>query len=209
MTSAIENKLRELTSDYVTSSELSVLLVLPDNARHAQIKRALAQGYLKRLTRGVYHKAGYLEKRKPHPFEMSQYLLWPSYVSLESALSYRGLIPEAIYKTTCVTSKRPKIIENEYGLFEFKKIPNKNFMVGVERIEEDGYVYFVATAWKALCDYVYCYKKNWTTVDPLVMSMRIEKNDLPTLDQAEYIKLTGYYKCKRIDNFLKGVLSER
>ncbi len=204
----LENQLRQLKSDYVTASELSVILSVQDNARHAQVKRALAQGYLVRLRRGLYRRADYLERVKPHPFEMSQYLLWPSYVSLESALSYRGLIPEAVYKTTCVTSKRPQIIENDYGIFEFKKMPNNNFMLGVERIEEGESIYLVATAWKALCDYVYCYKKDWSTMRPVLESLRIERDDLPELDKIECEQLVSYYNTRRVNQFLKGVMSE-
>lgn len=208
MSTHIENILRKLNSDYVTASELSVLLSLPDNARHAQVKRALAQGHLVRLNRGVYRRSGYLEKIKTHSFEMSQYLLWPSYVSLESALSYRGLIPEAVYKTTCVTSKRPNTIENNFGIFEYKKLPNQNFMIGVERIEDGEYVYLVATPWKALCDYVYCYKKDWSSIEPILKSLRIEREDLPKLDASECTNLAAYYNSGRVSKFLKGVLNE-
>lgn len=208
MSTLIEKALRTLKSDYVTASELSALFQISENARHAQIKRALAQGILVRLKRGLYRRSGYLEKSKSHPFETSGFLYWPSYVSLESALSFHGLIPEAIYTTTCVTTQRPKIIVNPLGRFEYKYLPHNNFFIGVERVEEGTSVYFIANPWKAICDYIYCYKKNWVSIKPLLTSLRIEPDDLPTLTKDVSQKLSDYYDCKRINEFLIGALNE-
>src|SRR5262245_14228498 len=106
MSTLLEKKLQNFESDYLSYSDLCSLLPLSDNARYAQIKRALKNGILIRLTKGIYRRAKYLEKEKPHPFEIAHYIFWPSYISLESALSYHGLIPEAVYSTMCVTTKR-------------------------------------------------------------------------------------------------------
>lgn len=208
MSSLLERILRTLNSDYVTAAELAALLPINDNARHAQIKRALAQGYLTSLKRGVYRKAGYLEKSKPHPFEIAYYLIWPSYVSLESALSYHGLIPETIYMTTCVTTQRSKTIQNELGHFEYKKMPNQNFFIDVQRVQNENGVFYVANPWKALCDYVYCHNKSWVNIEPANESLRLDLDELPALDSKLSKKLIDYYSCKRVSSFLKGVRRE-
>tara|TARA_R110002110_G_scaffold415800_1_gene656264 strand:+ start:18718 stop:19347 length:630 start_codon:yes stop_codon:yes gene_type:complete len=208
MSSIIEKKLRLLKSDYVTASELAGFMSLSENACHAQIKRALKQGVLVRLKRGVYRRGGYLEKNSPHLFELSHYLMWPSYVSLESALSYHGLIPEAVYVTTCVTTKRASSVKNIFGVFNYKTVPKIEFFTQVQRVEEEAYCYYVAKPWKALCDYVYCYKKNWCSLIPLISSLRIDENELPTLSEDESNELSAYYHSRRVDLFLRGVLSE-
>jgi len=208
MSSVIETILRQLNSDYVTSAELSIVMPGPEDARYAQIKRALAKGYLVRLKRGLYRRVGYLEKTKPHPFEMAHYLYWPSYVSLESSLSYHGLIPEVVYSTTCVTSKRSREFKNSFGVFSYKTVPHKDFFTGVDRVKERGGAYYIAKPWKALCDYVYCYKKDWHSLSPLTHSLRIDKYDLPILSEDERLMFTQYYCSKRIERFLKGVSRE-
>lgn len=208
MSSLIEITLRALNSDYVTAAELTALLPINNNARHAQIKRALAQGHITRLKRGIYRRAGYLEKTKPHPFEVAHYLMWPSYVSLESALSYHGLIPEAVYMTTCVTSQRSKTIQNEIGLFEYKQIPNQNFFIGTQRVQNGDSVFYVANPWKALCDYVYCHHKTWTNIETANESLRLDVDELPALDAKLCKNLIDYYSSKRVTSFLKGVMSE-
>lgn len=208
MSSLLEKTLRSLDSDYVTTAELAALLPINSNARHAQIKRALAQRHLIRLKRGIYRRGGYLERSAPHPFEIAQYLIWPSYVSLESALSYYGLIPEAIYMTTSVTTQRSKSVANEFGNFGYKQIPHDNFFIDVQRIQTEENVYYVANPWKALCDYVYCYNKNWDNLQPAIESLRLSIEDLPRLSIQLSKVLIDFYSSKRITSFLKGVLSE-
>ncbi len=206
MTSLIEKKLQKFPSDYLTYADLCILLPLTDNARYAQIKRALQEGLLVRLRKGLYRRGQYLEKKKPHPFEMSQNILWPSYVSLESALSFYGLIPEAVYSTTCVTMSRSQKIENEFGLFSYQRLPKNNFFYGVSREVEDESIFLVATPWKAIMDYVFCYKKNWKNIAPLDKSLRIELKALPPLTVEMAKKLSFFYNSSRVQKFIDGVV---
>lgn len=205
MSNQLETKLQYFQSDYLTYSDLCALLPLGDNARYALIKRALKAGYLIRLRKGVYRRAQYLEKAKPHPFEMASFLCWPSYVSLESALSYHGLIPEAIYSTTCVTTRRAQTIENKFGFFNYLKLPAQNFFMGVLREELNGYIFYVASPWKAISDYIFCYKKDWVDMTPLVESLRMDLSALSSLDEKFADELIKFYHCKRIARFINGV----
>lgn len=208
MTSRIETKLRRIPSEYVTDADLAALLPGSENSQHAQIKRSVARGYLIRVRRGLYCLGDYLIRYKPHPYELAQRIYSPSYVSLESALAYHGLIPEAVYTITSVTPRRAKLFKTPYGFFDYLTLPEANFFVGVERIEEKPHIFLLATPWKAIMDYVYCYKKTWTTVTPLVESLRIELDELPKLNQSELEQLQAFYQSKRVDNFVGGVMKE-
>ncbi len=206
MSSLIEKKLQTFPSDYLTYPDLCILLPLTENARYAQIKRALQEGLLVRLRKGLYRRGKYLEKKKPHPFEMSQHILWPSYVSLESALSFHGLIPEAVYSTTCVTISRSQKIENEFGLFSYQRLPKNNFFYGVSREIEDESIFLVATPWKAITDYVFCYKKNWVNINPLDKSLRMDLEALPPMSVEFAKKLSSFYNSSRVQKFINGVV---
>lgn len=208
MSSLIETYLQKWEPETLSVAELTSLLTLPANARHAQVKRALAKGLLIKLKRGCYLKSGYLSRKKPHPFSLAQILCWPSYVSLESALSYHGLIPEAVYTTTSVTVERAHDIRTPLGIFSYKKLPAKNFFIEIQRIQAGEEIFFIATPWKALCDYVYVYKKKWHNMAPLIESLRIEPENLPDLTSEEKNNLKAYYRSKRIDLFLDGVGNE-
>lgn len=201
--------LRSYPRPYLTDIELGVLLNGTPDSRYGKVKRLLAQGKLLHLRRGLYcltDKMGYFTK--PHPFELAQYIYGPSYISLESALSFHKLIPESVYTTTSVTSKRSKEFQTPLGLFSYLHLPLESFFTEVELVKENGYQFFMAKPWKAICDYLYCYKKDWTNLNPLAESLRINCDDLPVLREEEIQLLEEYYRHTRISRFLKGVQRE-
>ena len=199
-------KLYQHPNPYVSDMELETLLGGTPDSRYGKIKRLLAQGKLVHIRRGLYcltEKMGY--PLKPHPFELAQYIYAPSYISFQSALSYHGLIPEAVYTTTSATIRRAKVFKTPLGIFTYLRLPSENFYTEVERVAEDYTPYFMAKPWKAICDYIYGYKHDWRNLEPLLQSLRIEKEDLPKLTQELFIRLSDYYKSKRITRFLNGI----
>jgi hypothetical protein len=179
------------------------------DSRYGKVKRWLAQGKLLHIRRGLYcltDKAGYFGR--PHSYELAGYIEGPSYISLESALSYHGLIPEAVYTTTSVTVKRAKTFHTPLGVFSYERLPAENFYIGVERIQEESHQFFMAKPWKAICDYVFCHKKDWTDLQPLLKSLRIQAEDLPVLQDQEIHLLDEYYHRARMSRFLKGIQKE-
>ena len=65
----------------------------------------------------------------------------PSFISFESALSYHGLIPEAVCEVTssCHLSKK-KRFETSIGIFSYTHSPVKPFFLEVEKDEESGFL---------------------------------------------------------------------
>lgn len=202
-----ENKLQHYPHSYINDVELEIILEGTPNSRYSKIKRMAAQGKLLRIRRGLYyitHKLG--QSERPHPFELAQYIYGPSYISLESALSFHQLIPETVYTITNVTSKRSKTFNTSLGIFSYLHMPVKNLYVQVELItEQNNYQFLIAKPWKAICDYVFCYKKKWNSIYPLIESLRINPNSLPILRTEEIELLNEYYQQAQIKRFLKGV----
>jgi hypothetical protein len=210
MSDLLENKLQNYPRPYLTDGELKSLLEggTPDS-RYSKVKRLLGQGKLLRLRRGLYCLTERLGcPTKPHPFVLASYLYGPSYISLESALAYHKLIPEAVYTTTSVCSKRAKEFNTPLGLFTYAHLPAENFYSGVELIDENNHRFFIAKPWKAICDYIFCYKKEWNSLEPLLSSLRIDYEDLPVLRDAEKAELEEYYHHRRLTRFLSGITRE-
>ena len=204
-----ENMIKQFPHGYVTHSELAILLNNTKNSRYSKVKRFLAGEKLLHIRRGLYYlteKMGY--STKPHPFELAQFIYGPSYISLESALSYYKLIPETVYTITSVTGKRSKDFKTPLGMFSYLHIPLENLYLQVELIKEQNYTFFIAKPWKAICDYVFCYKKDWKNINPLIDSLRIDRELLPLLSYEEYQLLMEYYHHHRLNLFLKGVFKE-
>ncbi|MES2614125.1 MAG: hypothetical protein V4591_01785 [Bdellovibrionota bacterium] len=206
MTQKISNQFQNLPHSQMTDMELGALLGGSLNSRYSKIKRLVEQGKLLHIRRGLYcltKEFGYT--KKPHPFELAQFIYGPSYISLESALSYHQLIPEAVYTITSACSKRSKEFQTPIGVFSFSHLPSDSLYTEVDLVNSSEVQFFIAKPWKAICDYVFCYKKDWTNMEPLFESLRIDEEDLPELLYNEREILNDYYKNTRIKRFLKGV----
>lgn len=120
-----------------------------------QLCRWTAAGKLIQLVRGVYTLAPPFRRRLPHPFLLANRVRRPSYVSLQSALSQWGLIPEGLTSVTSVTTGRPDSVRTAAGEFIYRHVKTTWFH-GYEEVQGDGdQAILVATAEKALLDLVY------------------------------------------------------
>lgn len=188
--------------------DLAMILKKTDDARYSLVKRALKAGDLVRLKRGLYVIAEKTKQGWPDEFELSLSIYGPSFVSFESALSYHGWIPEAVYTTTCATAKRAKEFETPAGIFRYERVPEKHFYVGVNRIEKNGGVILVASGWRALADLIYVRRKKWESLADLKADLRIEKETLIESNQEQIEELVKNYPSARVQKLLKKFLYE-
>src|SRR5258705_210846 len=110
------NKLAEIIKEKThqtifTDSLLKTMIGGSDHRRYGLVKRALKSGDLIQIRRGLYVLGQKHRMTDVNLFELAQRVYGPSYISLESALSYHGLIPEAVYAVTSVCMKRSKEFE--------------------------------------------------------------------------------------------------
>lgn len=115
--------------------------------KRGKIARLIHSGNLIPLRRGLY-----ATKRELNPYGFAGSIYGPSYISFETALSFHGLIPEAVYEIASATLKRSKEFENDFGRYRYQTIPRKVYSVGIERISDAGIPFLVASPTKALCD---------------------------------------------------------
>lgn len=120
-----------------------------------QLSRWTASGKIYQLRRGLYSLAPPYQKVIPHPFLIANQLLAGSYVSLQSALAYYGMIPEFVPVITSVTTNRPATYQTAFGQFDYHHIQVSWFrvyrLVGLSNDQRA----FIATPEKALLDLVY------------------------------------------------------
>ena len=122
---------------------------------HRQLSRWTKAGRLYQLRRGLYALAPPFQKVEAHPFFVANRLVQPSYVSLQSALSYYGLIPEAVPVTTSVTTSRPGRWDTSLGGYVFRHIKTELFRDYRLLEVDDDQEAFVASPEKALLDLIY------------------------------------------------------
>jgi len=119
-----------------------------------QISRWVRSGKLIQLKRGIYLLAEPYRKLSASEFYIASVLKSPSYVSLEKALEYHGLIPEAVPVFTSVTTKRPTVFETTFGRYDYRHIQPSLFW-GYGSLNFNGQTVFMATPEKALLDFFY------------------------------------------------------
>jgi predicted transcriptional regulator of viral defense system len=131
--------------------------VKPDSIR-LQLARWTKGGKLYQLRRGLYAIAPPYQKVKPHSFVIANLMQRASYVSLQSALAFHGLIPDTVHGTLSITAGRPECLETPLGDFEFRHV-KREVLHGYRMMDllssKPGQQALVATPEKALLDLVY------------------------------------------------------
>lgn len=110
-------------------------------------------GYLIKIRKGLYFPNDLV--KSTNPIVLSTRIYQPSYISLETALGYYGIIPEAVFTTTAVTTRKTKTFKSDaFGTFTYQKIKTEAFG-GFETFKKDGISYNMATPEKAIVDFLY------------------------------------------------------
>jgi predicted transcriptional regulator of viral defense system len=177
-----------------------------DTIRYALVKRAIKAGDLVQIKRGLYALSPPLRKQSLNRTSLANRLYYPSYVSMEYALSNHGWIPEGVATVTCATSKNPADFDTPVGRFTYKRIPQLMFFCGVETVLLNGDSVLQARPLKALADYVYTHKLTWTDREPLIESLRIEEDELENLTVDDFESIQGNYRtAPAVEAFLGGL----
>jgi predicted transcriptional regulator of viral defense system len=123
-------------------------------------------------------------------YRISNCLYRPSYVSLESALSHYGLIPEAVYSVQNITTKKTIAYETVAGTINYRSIkPHLFFGYKVDKTQTIPVL--IASPEKAILDYFYLNPRLHTTQD--IEGLRL---NLPTLNEiVNHERLTSYAAC--------------
>jgi predicted transcriptional regulator of viral defense system len=170
------------------------------------LKRALATGEILRVARGLYCLRSDLLACKLDPHVFAPLICEPSYLSFESALAYRGWIPEAVFSFASASLGRSREFETPFGVFSYRRVPQESFYAGVERVElETCGAFFVAEPLKAIADLLYLNGYDWDSSEPVLESLRVEWDNLRELKGADFEGIEGCYRSGRVKNFLSGL----
>jgi len=137
----------------VDSSTFSLYNEKPQNLRR-QVREWVKKDYLIPLKRGLYIFSSQWRKIQPSVLFMANFLVLPSYVSLEQALGFYEIIPEKVTVITSVTTKKTKIFRNLVGSFEYRSIKEDLFF-GFKKEIDNNQEFFIALPEKALLDFFY------------------------------------------------------
>ncbi len=166
-----------------------LLSLLKDYKRpNEKIHTLLNQGVLQSIKKGLYVIGPEVKAKKPETFLLANHIFGPSYISLDAALAYHGLIPERVYEVSSITVKASRNFKTPLGLFSYIRLPLPYYAFGLQQVKlaEEQFA-LVASPEKALTDKVITtsgiiLRSIKEARDYLLENLRIDETDLKNLN---------------------------
>ncbi|HEY8938432.1 MAG TPA: hypothetical protein VIM65_24600 [Cyclobacteriaceae bacterium] len=190
-------------SNQPLSHQLLVSIFKDYERPNDKIYQLAKEGVIQSIKKGLYVVGPALNvDRKPELFLLANHILGPSYVSVETALSYHGLIPERVYAIASMTIQAPRKFNTSLGTFTYTRLPLPYYAFGIrsEKLVDNQYA-MMASPEKALCD------KIITTSGLLLRSRKAAKEFLlenMRMDEDVLRQLN----TKEMMSWIKGSLKE-
>ena len=173
----------------------------PDQIR-LQLNRWINSGKVIQWRRGVYSLAPPYRKETPHPFVIANHQQPASYVSMQTALSFYGLIPDIAQAITSVGSGRPEQLTNPLGSFIFRHIKPAAFfgytLVPVTAKQKA----IIAEPEKALLDLLYLQPGSDSL--PFLNELRLQNID--SLDASKLTSMADRFQSPKMQRAVELLL---
>lgn len=150
---------------------------------------------LLRLRRGLY-KINFAEGGPDLPdLYIANRLYEPSYVSLETALSFYSIHPEVAAVVTSVTVRQTSSFKNSFGVFQYKSCKAQAYC-GYKIMLYEGFKVYIAEPEKAIVDFLYFKHRYGEKVD--IDTERLDKERLRNLVWNKVLHYAGLYNKKTL-----------
>lgn len=146
---------------FTTNDVKKIFSLSNDNTVKKLLVRLKKDNIIQRLVRDRYQFL--LTTVPPHEFTVANFLISPSYVSLESALSFYRIIDQFPYRITSITVLKSSERNVNNKKYSYSKIINNKFK---DFIKTDDFL--IATKEKAIFDYIYFVSKGLRPVNTLL-----------------------------------------
>jgi len=203
------NPFKNLLRPEVTTSMLLALFSSYKDPR-GRIHDFHKNGILTSVKQGVYLIHNDLVPCPYSKLLLANMIFGPSYISLETALSYYGFIPEKVESITSISFAQNKIFNTAVGIFTYHHISNKiyPYHVTLQNIDDNVSI-LMATPEKALLDFLYFREKKGTFsnekdyVNYILNSYRLDLTTIQkTISFLKLKKLAKLYNKKHISWFV-------
>lgn len=180
-----------------------------------KVSQMIKKGDIIRIKKGLYilssDYGGQIDKKV-----IANLIYGPSYVSLEFAMQYWGLIPERVEVVTSVTNKRKKFFNTPLGTYSYTYLNKNSFYPGIllknskilkpreSRGAEIGF--FIASKEKAICDKLATVNEISTEIEAeayLETDLRIDVEALRDLDMGLLGQIEKAYNKRSITAFVR------
>ena len=173
-----------------------------------KVARMEKEGEIIRLKKGLFVVTPKVHLQTLSKELIANHLYGPSYVSCETALSFYGLIPERVYLTKSMVTKRSKSYSTSMGNFEYISVNEDYFAIGIrQEIVEDKFAFMIATAEKALCDLIIS-TKGLKIQSMKAMQIYLEEDLRMDLSSVQDFNIEIIRQCNSVSNKKKTELTQ-
>lgn len=176
-----EKRLKEKQLLLFSPLDITRLFGVSRTAASFLVYRYTKRNFIIRFKKGLY---GFADALPPEPY-IANKLCEPSYISLESALSYHRVIPETVYEITSVTPKSTRRFETLGKVFTYHTIKKAAF-TGYVVEKGKGFSFIIAEPEKAFVDALYL--RMLAGKKPI---QRFDKEKINRSKAARYAQLFG------------------
>jgi len=170
-----------------------------------QLNRWKQKKFVIKLKRGVYMLNVNDRKITPSRNFIANQLYVPSYVSLEYALNFYGLIPERTVDITSITTKKTMTIKNEIGSFIYQHVKPEAFRGFKMANDSSGLTFFIAEPEKAVVDLLYLNINNIPEGKKDYFEVYFRFQNVEELKTRRIIEMANLFKNRKLTRILKDL----
>ena len=179
-----------------------------------KITKLLDSGNIVRIKKGLYCFAETLRKHALSREYLANLIYGPSYVSLEYAMAYHGLIPERVNIVISVTTRRSRDFDTPFGRFSYRRMTENRYNCAADLAESAGISFLMATPEKALTDKVWTDKRLTNPSvsefeEYLIDDLRVDPERIAELAGERLRRIGLAFSSRKIDNLIRYVESLR
>ena len=173
-----------------SSADLQKILQVADsNYSHVQATRLVKEGVIERVMRGWY----VLASNRPSDFELANVLYGPSYVSLDSALNFYGILVQSPQEIISATTGLARKIEAGGKTFSYVHLDQKYY----SDYQKSG-DFLIASPEKALVDAMFFVALGRG-------SLSVEELNLQSVDKDKVKQMASKITNKAFKNYFASI----
>lgn len=169
------------------------------------LSRWVREGKLIKLRNGFYSFPEYMNVSGSQMY-IANRIYKPSYISLHTALSFYGIIPEGVLNITSITTLKTAEFKNHFGTFSYKTIQPRLLFGYRQTSYLRDMTFLLAEPEKAILDFLYIYSfyNSKEEIEELRFDPDIMRELLNPIKLLEYTKR---FNNKALTNRVKILMS--
>jgi hypothetical protein len=173
-----------------------------------QVSEWVSKGYIVQLKRGMYTLRTEDRLASLSVYFLANNLYSPSYISLETALSHYGFIPERVNAITSVSTKKTQRFTNFVGNFIYHNVKLSMYGNFIAEQDEFGNKFFIATPEKAIIDFLYFKVKEIANLNEDIFDSSFRFQHLEMLNKKKLKKIVKEIQQNKLTKLIELLMQQ-